>query len=76
MKILFWIFATITCATICARAELEDVTNGVVIHPAVICLTNEVSTQELQDVLGVNAYHFKVHRSSHQWIGSLRRDKH
>jgi len=64
MKSLICIFALITALDFCVRAELVDVTNGTVVFPAVTHMTNELSTRDLQDVLGIRAYRFKVHRSS------------
>ena len=46
------------------QAEFTDITNGAVIHSAITCPTNDASTKDIQDALGINAYHFNVHRSS------------
>ena len=61
---LLWMIAIFTAAEFCARAELKDTTEGTAVHPAVTFLTNDISNRDIQDLLDVNAYHFKVHRSS------------
>ena len=55
------IFLSLAIST---QAEFTDTTNGAVIYSAITCLTNEASTKDLQDAMGINAYHFNVHRSS------------
>jgi hypothetical protein len=46
------------------QAEFIDITNGAVIYSAITCPTNDASTKDLQDAMGIYAYHFNVHRSS------------
>ena len=49
---------------ISTQAEFTDITNGSVIYSAITCPTNDASTKDLQDALGIYPYHFNVHRSS------------
>ena len=62
MKQFFWgiIFLSFAFNT---QAEFTDTTNGAVIYSVIHCLTNETSAKDLQDAMGIYAYHFNVHRS-------------
>jgi hypothetical protein len=64
MKRLFWaiVFASVFATQ--TQAELQDVVEGSVTHHAVYYTTNETSTEDLQRLMELNVWNFKVHRSS------------
>ena len=64
MKRLLWTIIFASALATRTQAELQDVVEGSVIHSAVKCITNEVSAKDLQSLMELGVWNFKVHRTS------------